>query len=248
MSRQLLMPLLLLALTAGGCNDDSDVFEKIAKLRAVGVATTPLFGQPSTEAAPQSVTLTFHAAVPLGNTVTAEPFVDGGAKYAFPAALTLVPGSELYQDQAAIRMFQIQATLPMPTIAQLPILPEPGFARLRYGIKLKSGDEEETIVGNVLIYPTGAPELAWQNQAIDIAAPIAGGAVSDESELKGTITKTIDENIRVAWFVTTGKLKNRRAKETEWLEPASGAATLILTTRGLKSGAFAMKVVDVTVN
>jgi len=241
-----------LALTAMllcvGCNEDDEVFEEINKLRAVGVSSAPLFGQPSTGDVPQLVTLTFHAGVPLGGTVTAEPFVDDSARYSFPAPLTIVPGSEIYQDLAGMRLYQVQATIAIPTAEQLPILPDPGFARLRYGMRLTSGAEEEMIVGNVLVYPSGAPQLAWAVQTVDVAVPTAGAVVSgDEVEMKGVINKTIDENIRVGWFVTAGRLKNRRAKDTEWQTEAAGGATVIFTTRGLKSGAFAMKAVDVTV-
>jgi hypothetical protein len=161
-----------------------------------------------------------------------------------------VPGSEIYQDLAGMRLYQVQATIAIPTIEQLPILPDPGFARLRYGMRLTSGAEEEMIVGNVLVYPAGAAELAWTVQTVDVMAPTAGAVVSgEEVEMKGVINKTIDENIRVGWFVTDGRLKNRRAKDTEWQtdDAKAGAATVIFTTRGLKSGAFAMKAVDVTI-
>lgn len=236
---------LLLAL--GACDEETDRFEHLKKLRTLGVATDPVVGQPSTADAPQLMTLTFYASVPLGATATAETFVDEQARYAAPLPMTLDPTTETYEDHNTLRIYSIKGTVAIPTADQLPIPADPGFLRVRYGLKLTQGGEAETIVGNFLVYPAGASELAWTAPSVDIAAPGAGATVGVGAELKATLVNTIGENMRIGWFVNDGKVKNRRARETTWEEPPAGPSTVIVTARGMKSGAFTMKALDVTV-
>src|SRR5579872_2113897 len=56
---------LFMALLCVGCGGGQDRFEDIVKLRAFGVAGSPVTSAPSTAKAPQTVTLTFYAALPL---------------------------------------------------------------------------------------------------------------------------------------------------------------------------------------
>lgn len=238
----------LLAFGSIACDEEEDRYEHLKKLRAFGVASNPVIATPSTAAAPQVMTLTFHAAVPLGEEITAEPFVDEQARFAQTVELTLVPGSETYTDYAAFRLYSVQATAPVPTADLVVIPPEPGFLRVRYGLKLTSGSEEEKIVGNFLLYPAGAPEASWTAPTVDIITPAAGTPASgDDQELKAEITNPIGEDMRVGWFVSDGNVKNRRAKDTEWETPDAGPHTILVTIRGTKSGSFAFKAMDVTV-
>ena len=72
------------------------------------------------------------------------------------------------------------------------------------------------------------------------------GLTSDQI-LSGTITKPQPENVKVSWFVSSGKVTNRRAKETKWAPEKTGPQTVIMTARGMKSGSFAVQAVDVNV-
>lgn len=243
----LLATLITSTLGLGACDEDTDRYEKVAKLRALGVTTTPVIAQPSTADAPQAVTLTFHVALPLGETATIEPFTDDQAKYSLPAPVTIVAGSESYTEYGAFRLFSAQATAPIALESDLEIPADPGFLRFRYGVKITSGTEEEKIVGNFLVYPKDATETSWTAPAVDIVTPEAGAGASGDQDLKAAITNPIGEKMRVGWFVSDGKVKNRRAKETEWETPGAGTHTVLVTVRGLKSGAFAMKAMDVTV-
>ena len=56
-----------------------------------------------------------------------------------------------------------------------------------------------------------------------------------------------DEELRVGWFTSKGKIKNRRAKSTKWETGGSGKQTLLLTVRGRKSGAFVFATQEVVV-
>jgi hypothetical protein len=243
-------PFVLTALiAAASCGGEEERYEKVGKLRALGTASTPVVAQPSTADAPQTVTLTFYAAVPNGDTVTATPFLDEGSLYALPLPLEVVPGSETYTGQAAFQLYSVKTTVAIPTIDQLPIEPGTGFARVRYGLTLTDGGEEEKIVGTLLVYPEGSSELAWATTppSIDVTEPAASATVSGKLDIKAAITNPIGEDMRVGWFVSDGEVKNRRAKETEWDKAGAGPQTVIVTARGMKTGAFTLKAVDVTV-
>lgn len=234
-------------LTLSACNGEDERFEDIKKLRAFGSSTLPVVTEPSTEAAPKIVTITVFAAVPLGQTVTAEPYADPAAENLSQIPVTIVPGSEKYEDHATFRVYSVQATQAVPTAAVFASpLGAPEFVRLRYGIRLVSGDESENVVGNSLIYPAGSEILARQPPTIAITKP-ATTDVSGTEDLEATITDPNDEAMRVGWFVSDGEVKNRRARVTEWKTPGAGPATLIVTIRGRKTGAFAFQVLDVNV-
>jgi hypothetical protein len=200
-------------------------------------------------ASAQPITLTFHAAVPVGEKVTAAPFVDDESKYAAPIELTVNDASAAYADHAGFSHYTINATFLVPPKDALPIPSNPGFVRMRYGLTLTSGDEEEKIVGNYLVYSEGAPELAWtQVPDVTVSSPAEDATVSGETDLEASIGETLDDNWRVGWFVSDGKVTNRRAADTKWETDDSGPQTVIFTARGRKSGAFMIKVVDVTVD
>ncbi len=229
---------------AVSCDDAADRFEAVNKLRALGVAANPVVGT-----AASTVALTIYAAVPLGQSVTVEPFVDDASKFAPPVTLAVEPGSEAYEEHTQFRIFSLRATLTVPPI--VPIPPAPGFARLRYGITFRAGGEVEKIVGTFLVYPAGDPAIArfGSGFAVDITAPTQGATVSDdEAPMIASIHNPAGEKVRVGWYVSSGKVKNRRARATNWLtKDVKGSETVLLTARGLSSGAFALKAYDVNV-
>lgn len=236
-----------LSLILGGCSDDEARYENVDKLRAFGSSTLPVVSDPSTPEAPKVFTITVFAAVPLGETVTAEPYDDVAAANVAAVPVTIVPGSEQYEDHATFRIFSVKATQPVPpaSIFESP-LGAPPFVRLRYGIRLVSGGESENVVGNALIYPAGSPQLTRVAPTIAITKP-ATTDVSGTEDLEATITDPANENMRVGWFSSDGPIKNRRARVTEWETPSAGPATLIVTIRGRETGAFAFQVLDLTV-
>ncbi len=248
--KSLLNPLLVIGLAAtalAGCNEDQERYETIEKLRAIGAATLPVVSEPSTEAAPKIVTITVFAAVPLGQTVTAEPYDDAAAVNLVSFPVTIVPGSEVYEEHATFRIFSVQATqFVPPNSVFLSPLGTPPYVKLRYGIRLVAGDESENVVGSSLIYPAGSPQLARLAPTIAITKP-TDADVSGTEDLEATITDPENENMRVGWFASDGPIKNRRAKTTEWETPGAGPATLIVTIRGRDTGAFAFKVLEVNV-
>lgn len=246
--------LLSLAVFAAGhlaCNgDDEDRFEQINKLRAIGVSAAPVTVQPTTSvSSPVTADLTIYAVLPLGQTVSIEPYADPQPSRQPLLSPEIAPGSEKYVDYAAFRLYSVNARVVIPPASQVPIPPKPGFSRLKYGLVMRAGDEEEKVVGNLIIYPPGAPELSWQAPSVEIATPAAGSVDSASIDLKANlVSPNPGENLRVSWYVSSGKVQNRRAKETKWQDPKSGTQTIIVTVRGLKTGVLAPpKVLDVTV-
>lgn len=240
-----LVGLVLVSSSLTGCGGDEERYEDIKKLRAFGASTLPVISEPSTEAAPRMLTITVFAAVPLGETVTAEPYDDERSPtLSLPVTIT---GGGTYTDYSTFRVFSVQATQAVPAafIFDTPRGKQP-FARLRYGIRLVSGSESENVVGNSLIYPAGSAELARVAPTVAITKP-ALVDVSGTEDLEGAVTDSAEENMRIGWFASDGEIKNRRAKITEWATPSAGPATLILTARGMKTGAFAFQVMDVNV-
>jgi hypothetical protein len=66
--------------------------------------------------------------------------------------------------------------------------------------------------------------------------------------LEGTVNSNGKESNRVGWFVSAGKIKNRKSRSTEWQDAPRGAQAVFFTVRGAKSGAFAIKSQTVTIN
>lgn len=230
------------------CREDQERPEVVAKLRAIGAATSPVIQEPSTADLPKTVTVTFYALLPKNTQATASPYVDEADKYGKVIPLTVIPGTETYDDAySSFVIYSVKATLPVPTNELLHLESPPGFARLRYGLKITAAGETENIVGNALVYKAGSPELSWQAPTIDVASPSAGALITGKQDLKATLKSGNGENLRVSWYVASGEVKNRRAKETEWEKAERGSKTIVLTARGLKSGAFAFKALDVNV-
>lgn len=239
-----ILTIFALLLAHAACNEDAERFENIKKLRAFGAAADPVSSSPSTATLPKIVTMTFFAALPKDQTATAEPFIDEASKFAIPLLLTIVPNSEAYEDHPAFRIYSVKATAPVPPTTAV-IFPEgQNFARFRYGMKIVSADEEEKIVGNILIYPEGAPELSWTAPTLTINNPVGAASVHGKQDISLTIDSTNTENFRISWFVNDGKIKNRRGIKTEWEPENAGEYTMLATVRGLKSGAFQYKIVD----
>jgi hypothetical protein len=159
----------------------------------------------------------------------------------------ITAGSEKYVDYAAFRLYSVNAKVVIP--AAVPIPPKPGFSRLKYGVVLRSGEEEEKVVGNLLVYPPGSPELSWQAPSGEIVTPTTGSVESGSIDLKANlVSPNTGESLRVSWYVSSGKVQNRRAKQTKWQDPKTGTQTILMTVRGLKTGVLAPpKVLDVTV-
>jgi len=232
----------LAGLILSGCGDDAERPEVINKLRAIGVATDKPAIAPSTTETLSTATLTFVLAAPKGQTLSAEAWTDSESRLGLPVTITMRPET-LTADTSLpeLDIWTVQAVLTAPPATAL--VGEQTFVKLRYGAKVVAGSESETIVGDLLMFAADSPELARTNLTVDITAPGGSIPAKGESDLTANIVRSFDENVRVGWFVSAGEVKNRRARNTKWIDPGPGAHTVIVTVRGLKSGSFSWKAV-----
>ncbi|MCX6108439.1 MAG: hypothetical protein NTZ90_02400 [Proteobacteria bacterium] len=244
---------LVLGLSTFACNGDADRYEDIQKLRALGVLSDKAVVEPSTTATPQVVTLTFYAALPHGDTVTAEPYQDtatssGGT----PATLTVNAGTAVVETHASFDLYHVSGTLNIPPVDALVFRGLDQNATVKYGIKLTTKSSgSQNIVGSVVVYQSGAAQLKSLAAipTVKITAPAKSAALSGKQDIVAAASTTGAETLRLGWFVNGGEIKNRNAAATTW-DPikTTGAVTLVVTARGAKTGAFALDVIDFTAN
>jgi hypothetical protein len=255
--RPLLMTILcalaFLGLTACG-GQGGDRQENIESLRTFGIAAAPLVNSPSVAGQPaKTVEVTFYAAVPLGVTAALTPFVDHASSLgAVPlpaAAIAVEDGSESYEDYNNYRLFSAKAKLALPTAAAFR---QADFAggQVRYGLTVTAGGDHEDIVADLVLFPEGAPQLAWQNPTIAVIGPInaSGVPTTGTIDLKAEVGNVNDEGVKVGWFVSKGQVANRRAAATTWKLTDAGPQTVAVVVHGIQSRGFAVKVIDVTGN
>ena len=243
-SRFIFALLAFLGVTALSCRNEDDPQERISKLRALGVGSLPTIATTGSTAG--AVELTIYAAVPKGKTVAFESFADTGAPFSLPQTVKINGATAAYTEYAAFRLFAVKATMVVPPAETLK-LQQDQSARLRYGIKLTSEEEEEKVVGDVLVFSQGAQQASWKAPSAEIESPGGSVPTGQDIDLKGKIVKNQEERIKVGWFVSTGSVKNRRAISTAWESPDAGDQTVILTVRGTESRGFGIQVRDVPV-
>lgn len=223
-----------------GCGDDSERQEQIQELRALGVEQSPIVAAPGSV-----VSLTFYLAAPQGLAIKPSPYIDTANRYGSNVSVTLIDAAPSEEKLGNISQYVLRAQYTVPSdAATVAFIAKKGSLRLRYGVGFDDGKRNEVIIGDTLVYSTNAPN--WTAPTISIDQPLTT-EISSTSGISSTIQNTNDETNLVSWFVSSGKVKNRNAKSTEWSEIGSGEQTLIVTTRGKKSGAFAIKTAKVTV-
>lgn len=223
------------------CSDDQVRQESITNLRGIGVEQSPVIAKPGSP-----VTLTFHLAAPQGKAITAAPYIDSVFRYGTTTKVTLVDTTPVEKNLGSISQYTLRATFTAPSdAATLASLEKGSPLRTRYGVTFSDGSRTENIVGDTLIYKADTPEQVAPTITID--QPLSA-EIGTTATIASTVTNKIAEENRVSWFVSSGEVKNRRAKSTEWSKISTGDQTLIVTTRGAKSGAFAIKVVQVSVH
>jgi hypothetical protein len=227
------------------CGDDNaDRPEVLKKLRTLGVEQNPINAKPG-----DTVNLTFHLAGPQGLTIAPSVELDTVSRYGVAQPVTPIDAQPTETAVGPLSLYAYRTTLSVPTDNALVAasLAKQGYARLRYKVRFSAGSEYEAVVGDTVVYPSTAPQLAWKSPEIAISKPV-DAAASGTIDLEGTISSEGSESYRVSWFVSDGKVKNRRAKITSWSDATKGTQTLIMTVRGTKSGAFVLKSQSVTLN
>ena len=248
-----LLPAFCLALLTCSCDGEKERYEDVVKLRALGVLSDKAVVEPSTAATSQSISLTFYAAHPHGEVITAEAYQDSSRSSAgVPATLIIDPNSAATEAHASLDIYHVKATLSIPPAEALKFQGINKNATVPYAVKLTSrANGTQIIVGNIVVFAAGSPQLATLAfmPTVKITAPTKAAAVSGNQDLSASATTTGDESLRLGWFTSDGEIKNRNAAVTTWdPKKTTGEVTLIATVRGAKTGAFALDVVDFTAN
>lgn len=235
--------LFLVVLTFLGCSGESDRVEAISKLRALGVSATPSFVSQETSPG-AAISLEVLVAVPKDHVITAEEY-DISKAEPFSFRITPDPSTITYQDVGDLRIAKVTAAgvLP-PTAAAIDFRGVSSFG-MKYGLTIKDGSESENIVGAVLIFKEGAsPAPSGLNLSINDSVDFSNNT---EGNIAANLQNPTSEKFKVSWFVSSGVIKNRRALITKWTPNKSGEQALIVTARGLDTGAFTISSKVVTV-
>lgn len=227
------------------CGAPSDPFERVKKLRAIGVQSSPLVAPPSTDESTSIVTLMFHLMIPLGKDITAEAYLDDESTYSVPVKVELDPSSASYEDFSTLRHYTITATVQIPKAEALAFSDENKAARLRYAVLFKSGDEEEKVVGTVFVQEIETLK-AFKPLAINIENPPADKVVGKDKkiDIEAVIENKNSEPVKIGWFVSSGRVENRRSKDTKWETGKEDVQLLIATVRGMRSNSFAVEFLE----
>jgi hypothetical protein len=227
------------------CGGVGEKFEKLKKLRGIGVSANPMIAVPSTEVVPQIVTLTTYVSVPLDQDISVDTFEDVGSSLAFPVLNLTITTDPACTEYGTLQICSFESTFVVPSdeVLHLDILKA---ARLRYGFNVTTKNQVENMVGDVLVVPEDSDELDVEPLTIDIKEPLETKEVKrhHETAIEAEITNENDENVKMGWFISAGELKNRRAVSTTWTTGGDDEQTLIATVRGKRSRGFAMKVLN----
>ena len=223
--------------------EDKNPFERINKLRTIGIEmTNPIVKADSTE-----VTFTAAFALPKEKTIdTPTSFTDTGWNLSQGNEITFDNNITYNDDYGPIRIATFSGKVTVPFIEESLFTIFQGVVRVRYGMKVTSESEVENVVANFLVVKEGDESLQWKAPTVTITTEDTI-SYAEEIDLVATITKEQEETLKVTWFVSSGKLKNRTAKETKWLEAEKGEQTIIFAVYPRKSQFFKWVAKKVTI-
>ena len=236
---------ILLLISFYRCGDEENPQEKISKLRAVGVDFDPVILSDKDHIG-KTINATFILAMPEGTTITNSDFSDEANKFeVMPLTEVEQSDEEIYQQIGPLRLAQVKFTGVIPQVMVNPFI---GLTKVAYARRFEAENEQEDVIGSLIIFSSEKEQTSWTPHTVEILEPAADAqlANSEEIPIVAYIKGKNDEPYKVGWFTSTGNIKNRRAIKTSLIEPDSGAQTLIVTVRGLSTGAFAWKAISIT--
>lgn len=187
-----------------------------------------------------TVNLQFHFIAPPGTVLTLVPTVPEPRPLTLPFnAWSIAPAVPYEYPGLQHTTFTAVATLPSAEVlaAAWPRFAIDGFVRLRYAMLVSDGSRELEEAGDFIVYKdatiAGATHTLF-GSTIDSPAQneTVGGKTLD---ISSTLQNAQGEPVKIGWYVSDGKVKNRRAESTEWELPGSGEYTLVFTVRGKES-------------
>jgi len=244
------LTLLVFMLISVSCRQNEDRHERIDKLRGIGVTATPPVTPATVGDAISDVKLTVLFAAPKGSAIEASSFVDKAqAQLKVLDNVVVDDSTRKLADEGALTLYSFDANFSAPSSE---LFSQPGFqngVRLRYAFEAAIGEDEEVMIGDIVMAPEGAKQLVFENPVASISLPAAGETVARGAEvtLEGAVESKNGELLKYGWFVSSGEVDNRRAKTATWTGFDEGEQTVIFTVRGRSSRAFGYAIVKINV-
>jgi hypothetical protein len=250
--------LLLSILSLLSCGDDEDRQEVVNKLRAVGVSAEPgIIVYSPNQLASNAIDLKAFFLLPKDKSLSSfTTFVDTSSKFSLPSPTKIVDKEiycnekieEKYTDLGPLKLCYIKALTTVPESLNFGILKKfNGVVKMRYGFDIKEDKEQELIVGDYIVVTSDSKATSWKNHSVKISLPtneitLDSSKETNEINIKATITKSFEEEVKVGWFISSGKVENFRAADTKWLLESSdkGEQTIVLGLYGTKSNFFTL--------
>lgn len=227
-------------LVLSSCNNIESYPERIDKLRAIGVDTPEASYNYTTD----PITLTFLLLSPSNSTLTAS--IDDPDESSVMSLGT--PNVQSPEAVGNLFLYRVEVSATFPSEELMENNGDFG-TKAYYGVRFTQDNEIERVKGSINAFNSGI-EALFSEPSISISEPTADGSASlgSKVDLKAETTTGSNENYRLSWFVSSGKVEKYRADETEWEPEATGSQAIIATVRGLSSGSFSYTTTTFTVN
>lgn len=239
----------LLVVNLGACSGNEEHPETVEKLRAIGVQIDPIMPVANSESA-LAGTVTFFA---LSNGQESPAFREAPIPSELARFGNLAPRFVANQDPITsseygpLRLIRVTGSLTQVSPLVFSISKRP-IMKIPFSSIIDQGSESEEIVGEVFVADSAANVIDWGKLNATITHPYNASEIgSIDIDLKGEVEKVADEPVKISWFVSSGKVENRRSLLTKWTEIAPGEQVAVLTARGMKSRRFSYQVVTVRV-
>jgi len=232
-----------------GCNDDQDRFERIDRLRILGTEKTPSIASFNDS----SVTLTWIVATPnKTDAPVATNTLDTTSPLALPLELTNITTAKTSFETLDIH--RVTTTVNFPNAYLLP-LGQSGEQRYRVSLSVNQGDETIQAVGDIIRFPSSDQtlDLVSQEPLAAILQPSETDTydISEELALECDSPIKTNENFKISWYSTAGKIDNFRACETIMdvsFAKKGETHTFIQCVRGAKTRSTLCDVKDIVFN
>jgi hypothetical protein len=231
------------------CGEEDERFERVEKLRGIGVRTpTPIIVNPAADAGPTTVNLSFFYALPKGQRLTSAEFMqsDSGAYSSF--IVGELSGDPTYRDIGALELLEIPAQVRIPSLSAAQFAAFRGLVRLRFGLHAAVGSDSEDMISEVRVVADAAdPALTWKAPKLRLNEPTGNAAAAGSLTLAATLSKAQEETVKVSWLVSSGMIKNSRALQSTWSGMSQGKQTLIVAVYPRKSLFFELLTYEIEI-
>ena len=236
------------------CGEEEDRQEVVDKLRGFGISLNKSIFSIDNIKSTSEIEFTAHVLSNDDKKITAQNYDDSLSKNFF-----IIPNIEITETQdpekiGSLYLSKIKAKIAIPQIVRDSISEDlldqlNGSAKIRYGISLTNSIRTENMVADFLVVKNDSEGLKWIPPEVSITKPSSSEITLDtkEIEVEASLSNKNDEDYKIHWFISGGKIENFRAKTSKWELPEKGEHTLIIGVYGTKSRTFAFASKAITI-